>query len=461
MRLALLALWATGALAQSSGESFFDDPALQRLVQQSLEATPELAQAQAQARAQKERVGPAGALPDPMLSVGVQNDGFSEWQVGMMETSYYLVAASQTFPWPGKRALRGQLAELDAKSSELTVERVRLSTEAEVRRAYLELLLVTERLVLLEQVEALWQKAAGVARTRYEAGESAQSDVLRSQLELNRLKQRRWSLLAQKAAQTQTLNRLRARPLGESVEQGSALRTKAVPRELPPEQTLAAALEKSPELRAAHLAQSRGQAALQLAVKGTLPDLTVNAALMPRGGHFEPMWSLSVGAPIPVFAGRKQYREEAQGLEQIASATKAAESLEQVIRLRVEQRRTALEAVRSSIALYQQGLLVQSQATADSTLAQYQVGRVSFASVLEANVGLINDEEGFLQSLAQAHRLAIAEAELSLAPVPMGLDGAAMPTGVPGAGTMQDAPVPSAGSTPEAPAASAAPMGGM
>ena len=51
--------------------------------------------------------------------------------------------------------------------------------------------------------------------------------------------------------------------------------------------------------------------------------------------------------------------------------------------------------------LYRDGLLVQSQATSESTLAQYRVGRVTFASVLDANAGYVADKEGLLLAIAE------------------------------------------------------------
>ncbi len=45
---------------------------------------------------------------------------------------------------------------------------------------------------------------------------------------------------------------------------------------------------------------------------------------------------------------------------------------------------------------------------------QYRVGRVTFASVLEAIAGVIDDEDGYLQTVAAAQRVAIAAAEVSL-----------------------------------------------
>jgi hypothetical protein len=64
--------------------------------------------------------------------------------------------------------------------------------------------------------------------------------------------------------------------------------------------------------------------------------------------------------------------------------------------------------------LYRSGILVQSEATVTSTLAQYRVGRVPFASVLESVAAYVNDVEGFLRSIVAAQRIVIAMDEVSL-----------------------------------------------
>src|SRR6266511_3205772 len=202
------------------------DPALAQLIEQSLAARPELRQAEATVRAERERIPQAGALPDPVLSLGIQNDGFKEIQVGKMETSFYQVMLSQGLPWPGKRGLRADVARIAADEAGAALARARLSTEADVRRAYTDLLFARDRLDLLKQLDEIWQTSAGIARTRYETGDGAQSDVLRAQLELNRLRQRRWSLETQERTAVQTLNRLRAHPLDEPIATSASL-TKA------------------------------------------------------------------------------------------------------------------------------------------------------------------------------------------------------------------------------------------
>lgn len=399
------------------------DPTLDALIRESLAARPELRAAEDAVRAGRERVVQAGALPDPSLSIGVQNDGFTSIEIGRMEGSYASFMATQTFPWPGKLALRTDIAELATVSMEAALDRARLSTEADVRRGYLDLLLVRERGRLLARLVELWRQSEQVARVRYEAGEGNQADVMRAQLERARLQQRQWSLDAEERVGLQALNRLRVHTLDTPIETPTALRDLPLPDLPDAADALADALRRSPELAAARLAADQAAQAIALARKGYWPDVSVTAGVMARG-QLPPMWQAGVSFPIPAYAGRKQARAIAER-EALADADRRrADALTQLLGERVSERTTQWIALRQVADLYRQGLLVQSAATAESTLGQYQVGRVGFTSVLEAIAGYIGDEDAYVQSLAALHRIAILHAEVSLTAV--GLSTGAM-----------------------------------
>jgi outer membrane protein TolC len=412
------------------------DPVLAGLLAESVAARPELRQATTTVAAERERIPQASALPDPVLSLGIQNDGFKSIQVGKMETSFYQVMLSQGLPWPGKRGLREGVARLGASQAEASVTRLRLGTEADVRRTYLGLLVVRERLALLADLERIWQRSIGTARARYEAGDGAQSDVLRAQLEQSRLQQRRWALKSEEATSLQTLNRLRAHPLDEPIASGAAVRALPLPALPDLAGAVADAEARSPELFSARLTVDEAQARTRLASRERYPDLSVQVAIMPRG-KLDPMWSAGVSIGLPLWSGSKQGRAVAESEARAAGSTQGAEAVAQVLRLRVAERRSALASLLETIQIYRQGLLVQSQATAESTLSQYRVGKVTFASVLEANAGFLADQDAHLLAVAEAVRIAIASAEVSLDPV--GAAGAA--------GGMGGAAVPGAGAT--------------
>jgi outer membrane protein TolC len=423
----------------ASASGFPRDPIADRLVDESLAARPELKQAQASVRAERSRVPQAGALPDPVVTLGIQNDSFDSIQIGEAETSFYQVMVSQGLPWPGKRGLRTDMAELEAEQAEATLKRARLTTEADVRRAYVDLLLVRDRLLLLADLERVWDKSSGTARARYESGEAAQSDVLRSQLELNRLRQRKAALRSEERTTLQTLNTLRAHPLDEPIVTSTGIRRLGTPVLPSLEQATADAVAASPELALSRLAASRARKQTALAERERFPDLNLNLGVMPRG-DLDPMWAAGVSVSVPLWSHRKQLPAIEESKARSDAELSSALAVEQTLRMRVAERHAALDALLATIRLYRDGLLVQSQATAESTLAQYGVGKLTFASVLEANAGYINDQESYLSALADAERIVIANAEISLAPASLGSMGASFsPAAMPGTPSMPSA----------------------
>ncbi len=460
--LAIVLLSLAGRTALSAepevvpaGPPLANDPLLTGFVSEALASLPELAGAKATAAADLERVPQAGALPDPVLSFGIQNDGFREIQIGEMESSYLLFMASQTFPWHGKRGLRSDISTLEARQAEAGLERARLAIEADVGRAYVDLLLTRDQLILLGRLESLWEQAEVLARIRYESGDGAQSDLLRAQLERSRLKQRRAALTAEDRRRAVILNRLRGRPFDEALATNRSLTDLPDPGPRLESVAWREAESRSPELRRSQLAVERSTRLIDLAGKDAYPDLTVSAGVMPRGAAFDPMWQAGVSFTVPLWSGSKQSRAIAESRLRETASVHDVEAIRQLLRQRVTERLAVLSALVEANHLYRSELLVQSEATVSSTMTQYQVGRVTFASVLEALTGYLADVESFLESVATTQRVDIALAEVSLDPVGGMAPGGAGGASVPGAGGMGSASSPSMGEGSSQPAGAA------
>lgn len=441
------------------------DPLLAQLVSESLTRLPELEQTELLIEAEREATHQAGALADPSVSMGLQNDGFTELMLGHDETSYLFFTASQSFPWPGKRGLRTTVSELGVRAAERRHRRAQLTAESSVWRAYVDLLLVRERRVLVERLASLWEQADRTARARYESGSAAQSDVLRAQLERSRTQQRRWAIEAEERLRAQGLNRLAGRELTSPLEPSAKLRELPLPVVPSANEAAEDALSRSPELALSRLEREQATASVALARRELYPDLAVTLGVMPRGGELPVMWQAGLSFTLPVWASHKQLAAIRQRERFERSRSSGEEALRQVLLLRVEERRTALAALLRVLELYRTGLLVQSKATADSTLAQYSVGKVSFGAALEAIVGYVGDEDAYLQALADAQRLAILDHEVSLeaTPLPTGLSSSA---GRMGSAGMSSGAIGTSAAGPSSPSGAAtesspARMGGM
>jgi outer membrane protein TolC len=392
------------------------DPVLDALLREALARNPDLAQARTLVDADQERIPQAGTLPDPTLSLGIQNDGLKKIQVGQMDTSYYEIMVTQGLPWPGKRAKRTQVARIGAQVTEAGTERTRLAVEADVRRAYVGLLLVRGQLALLDQQATLLGLAEATARDRYEVGQGAQADLLRAQLERTRTEQSRFQLRSQERTELAALNRLRGTPPDTPIATTRALADLADPAPVAPD-AMARAETRSPELKSARLGADQAKASLDLARLERRPDFTVSAGYMPRGG-LDPMWTASVGITLPLWQKNKQKRAVAEQEFRQAASGWAVEQVRCLLDQRVQERAGEMDAALQVLRLYRGGLLVQSEGAFRSTLAQYVVGKVPFLAVLETLDGWVSDQSGLLQAQAQAQAVQIALDELNLAATP-------------------------------------------
>lgn len=431
-RLICAVALATAMPGVAWAESPPDDPAVARLLAEAAAASPEVAQARAGLEAERARVPQAGALPDPSLTLGIQNDGFKRINIGTMDTSFFNIMLTQPLYWPGKRDLREQVATLEARRAEARLARTVLDLEGRVRRAVLGLLLVRGQLALLDEQERLWSQAEQTARSRYESGQVPQSDLLRAQLERARLQQRRWALENELATRLAEANRLRAHPLDEPIATQVRLAEVQDPPVLAEADAEKDSEARSPELQLSLLGVEQAGRRVDLARRERLPDFAVTAAVMPRGA-LEPMWQLGVSVGLPIFSGRKQGPAVDESEQRRAGEAHGAEAIRQLLQLRTRERLSTLAALNRTNQQYRTQVLVLSAATARSTLAQYEVARVPFAAVLDALAGYVSDRASHLGSVADAQLVAIAQQEVSLDPAPsIGGEGSAF--AMPGAG---------------------------
>lgn len=411
MRLFPALVLVAPALAQAPlPESPAPDPVLATLLREAL-AHPDIQRADAAVRMDQERIPQAGVLPDPTLSLGLQNDGFKELMIGKMETSFYSVAFTQPLPWPGKRGLRKEVAALNVDVSEAALSRVRLGLEADVRRGYAALLLVRDQKRLLEQQSVFLEQAESLTRTRYEVGQGSQGDLLRAQLERTRLQVATWALEAEERSALAALNRLRRHDPAEPLPTTAALADLPEPSLLAPE----AVEVRSPELAGARASVRQTEKLLDLARLDRRPDFAVTAGVMPRGS-LDPMWQVGLSISLPIYGRHKQQRAVAEHEHHRRGQGAEVESARSLLRQRTEERTIQIQTLRRTRDIFREGLLVQSEATFKAALAQYESGRAPFLGALEALNGWVGDQGTYLQTLAQLQAQHIALAEAALGP---------------------------------------------
>src|SRR5437879_6039940 len=248
-----------------------DEPPAIRLadvIEEARVQNREIKAARARAQAAAYMPSQASAYDDPVFSYEAWNAPES---FDVRRADNNILRLSQKVPFPGKRTLAGAAAERDADVARREAEMVQLEVIAAVKRAYWDLWLVHENLLVYSRDKDLVERLARIAERKYAVGQVSQPDVLRAQVELTRLINR---------VTTETLGVDTARAeLGAllSREDPGSIGIPEEPVKARLEQNVAslteAALRQRPELPAQQATIARFEANRRFASLGYLHDL--------------------------------------------------------------------------------------------------------------------------------------------------------------------------------------------
>ena len=395
------------------------------LLDETVRSSPDLRRLQSLLDAERARIPQAGALPDPELSLGVQRRAAMDVVVPnpvMAEmplmgstplATEYSLMATQSFPWPGKRQGRTELAKSALTRVETELQRAVMDLEAQVQDGLNTLLRVQAELGLLADQDRLWAEAEALAKQCCELGTGTQADLLQAMMARARLAQRKLELEAQEDLQRQALNRLAGRPVDAPLPTPEAMDRLPRPKLPAAAEALEDARRRSPEL-------ALGRRDLHTAAQGVTlgrldlrPDLRISAGAMKEPG-MDPGWKAEVGVALPIWSGRKQNQLVLQKQAEQGAAKAAQAALNLLLEQSLAERLRSWSLAERQLKLYDEALLPQGELALRSLLGQYEGGKATFQAVLDSLNGRFKDRQGRLDTLARIHSLAIAQQRVAL-----------------------------------------------
>lgn len=374
--------------------------------------SPELRAMRDEADAAAQRVGPAGALPDPVLRVELMNinnygtdsaPSLLPWRVG--ETKYTLM---QSLPGWGKRELKRDAAAADAKQADARAAGTWAELSARIKATYAEYFRAAGNERLADEVLGLMSRLEQIAQARYAGGLAVQQDAIRAQLEQTAMRTELIALEAEKRQIGARLNALLAR------DGSSPLAEPQVLRPLPALVTAdAASLAERARTRnpliAAELARLSGaQKNRELTQRNRYPDLLVGVAPSQMGSRIT-TWGVMFEVNIPLQQeSRRSQEREADAM--VSAARSRAEALQNQLLGDLGANLAGLDAARRTEALIRTQLLPQSELSAKSAVASYETGKADFAMVLDAQRQIRKARQELLKTQVEAQmRLADIE----------------------------------------------------
>lgn len=385
------------------------------LVREALDHNPEVQVAARTLEGKRARVPQAAALPDPMLTYGVINEGrpIPFQTLGERDFSEAYVGVSQDLPFPGKRRLRREAAQEEVEAAQSAYEGVRRRVSADVAEVYYDLYATHAGQDVDEESAGLLEQLIKVANVRLSVGQTSQQDVLDAEVEMSRLEERRTELETRRAILEERLRSLLYRRTAEPLGRPAAIVPAALPGTL--EELLALAEEHAPSLEEKTRMVSQAERLTDLAERDRKPDFSVNFTYHNRGG-LDPMYTFGGTVSLPNLHGRQKHALE-EAAANLGGARSAADMSRAEVRYAVtEAYRTAVSAERL-LRLYDEGILKQARLSIDSALAQYRVGRVEFLTLIASWRRLLDYELTYQEQLA-AHEKALARLAVHVGSAP-------------------------------------------
>lgn len=405
--LALLLILPSVLLAQYQTPANTPYPQLEEYLLIAADENPELRVLWHQYRAELEQVPQVGTLPDPELNIGYNfNPMMSESVLGQ-----FSVSAMQMFPWFGTLESRREMQRASAESDYQRLNSRQLTLFREIQTAWFDLTELHRQISIAGETIELVRDLESLVEIRYETARTGQADLLRIQMEEQRLRtlianledkvnpiRARFNeyLNRDPAAEVETIERIEPRVLQQTEDE-----LKALIRDLNPEFA-------SLDAREQMFREQRNLARLN-----SRPSFGVGIEVMGRDfaamSMFPDSREMVVGMAsirIPLYRSRysAQHRQATELLQavdnqRVQTGNRLRTQLEEALELYRETER--------SLTLLDEELIPRANQALEILRDEYAVGNVRFDELLQIQRQLLDLELERVEVLVKQHKAII------------------------------------------------------
>lgn len=385
-------------------------------ITEALRSNPALRSEYARVEALLLDVPQVSSLADPMLSVSQR-----EPVRGPGDERENMLTVSQTFPWFGKRELRGRAAREEALAALEQYRLAALELRQAVIRSWHSLRFEEDFRQLLLEEQALLEESAAATASLYQSGRRDRGALLRAQTELAIVENELPANEASIEGLRRELGRLMALPNGVYTDRPLPDPYSAEP-DMPPERDalIAAAMEHRPELERHRRMVERARLREELARADYYPDVTAGlgvGGMGSRSGNFYAPTSdgrtdsitASIGINLPIPNARRRAAEE-QARRQGQEASFLREESGNAIMEEIHSLRAAAAALHRQHGLYQNTILPLAEESHLAAEAAYRSGQNSYVDLLDAQRTLLSARREMLR-IERDYRLVLADLE--------------------------------------------------
>jgi len=359
---------------------------------------PRLAAFSWEVRAREANVLQAGLLPNPEITIELENFGGSGATSGF-DSSENTLWLSQLIELGGKRTKRRTVADFERAVAGWDYESARIDTLTEVALAFSQLLAAQERHALSEELVGVTDRALQIVGEQVKAG--AVSAVEKSRAEVTLASSR--VELARRVRELNSARKLLAATWGSTTVSFSGVAGVLDEGISPPpsEPALVRQVEENPDLARWTTELSARRALVDLEDSRAIPDVTLSGGPRWFNETNDSAFVLEVSVPLPLFDRNQGAALEAR--RRVAKASEERRAAEVDVKTALSTAYESLAATYEAVVSLQRDALPKALAAFDGATAAYRRGVFRYLDVLDAQRTLFALRSDYLDTLAAYH----------------------------------------------------------
>jgi len=377
---------------------------LNRCVEIALKNHPGIKAYQERFRAAQARVSQAKAIPQP--EVGLDFD-LQPRAFNFKGSREQYIGITQLIEFPGKRSLRGKVAQKDSEASLCELGEFKLELVYRVKVSFYRLLHARERQKHAAENLAYALEFQEKAIEKYDLGDVSKLEVLRAGVEVSRAKNHKTTLESAVKSAMAELGFWMAYRIREDSPVKGELTSPFHELSLPYLEKKA--LAGRPEIKKAAIELEGEKISKKAARLNVLPDLSLGLSKHRIEG--EPStWDVTLGFSLPLFFWQNQKGEVAEAKANIAVRTAELEQVKMVVSLAVKTAYHNALSSRNQVKYLEDDVLKEAHKVHEVSLLSYREGKIGGIDLIEAQKTLLEIKMTYSESLLN-YRLALAELE--------------------------------------------------
>jgi outer membrane protein TolC len=365
---------------------------IESLIAEAIRNNPELRSFENRIEAFEQRPSQERSLDDPRLKLAFLNLPVDTFRFDQEAMTQKFIQVMQKIPYPGKRDLKGDIAEKDIEIATAEFNEKKNSLIRQVKVIYNNLLFLDMALRVTGDTRSLLAEFIKTAETGYAAGTGGQQEILKARMELSRIIKKIISLEQKRETTVAYMNTLLNRPVQKDFHVAGELDQTPVVFTFDELQKIAE--ENRPVLKGMEEKIEQSRLAINLAEKEYYPDMDFGVSYGQRDDsatdHRPDFISASLSINIPLWYETKERRKVFEKKAQQRRAEEQFNSIRNSIYFRLKELLSQIDMHNQEIDLLETGFIPQSTLSFESAMSGYRVNKIDFLTLINNQISVYN-----------------------------------------------------------------------